>query len=77
MRSLKPWRWSRRAPPTLHPAPRLTALDVAEVLATVEQKIARLLDRRRLGDRDDRAGEADAWADEVPALAGLAAARVR
>ena len=57
---------------TFHPAPRLTALDVAEVLATVEPRITRLLERRGLGDRDDSAGEADAWADEAPALAGLA-----
>jgi len=62
---------------TFHPAPRLTALDVAEVLATVEPRITRLLERRGLGDRDDSAGEADAWADEAPALAGLAAASVQ
>ena len=60
-----------------HPTPRLTALDVAEVLATVEPGIARLLDRRGLWDRDDSAGEADAWADEAPVLAGLAAASVQ
>jgi hypothetical protein len=60
-----------------HRTPRLTALDVAEVLATVEPRIARLLDRRGLGDRDDRAGEADAWAEEAPVLAGLAAASVQ
>ncbi len=29
-----------------HPVPRLTALDVAEVLATVEPRITRLFDRR-------------------------------
>ena len=56
-----------------HPTPRLTTLDVAEVLATVEPRIRRLLERRGLGDRDDGAGEADAWADEAPVLAGLAA----
>lgn len=37
------------------PAPRLTALDVAEVLATVEPRIKRLLDRRGLGEGDDGA----------------------
>ena len=31
-----------------HPGPRLTALDVAEVLATVEPRIKRMLDRRGL-----------------------------
>ncbi|MGB7217522.1 MAG: transposase zinc-binding domain-containing protein [Vicinamibacterales bacterium] len=40
-----------------HPAPRLTALDVAEVLATVELRIARLLDRRGPGDRDVPVGK--------------------
>ena len=60
-----------------HPVPRLTALDVAEVLATVEPRIARLLDRRGLGERDDSAGETDACADEAPVLAGLAAASVQ
>ena len=59
-----------------HPAPNLTALDVAEVLATVEPRIARLLDRRGIGDGDDSAGESDGWADEAPVLAGLAAASV-
>ena len=59
-----------------HPIPRLTALDVAEVLATVEPRIARLLDRRGLGESDAGAGEADARADEAPVLAGLASASV-
>ena len=58
-----------------HPAPSLTALDVAEVLATVEPRIARLLNRRGIGDRDDSAGETDAWTDEAPVLAGLACPR--
>lgn len=60
-----------------HSAPRLTALDVAEVLATVEPRIGRLLDRRGLGDRDGDGGAPDAWADEAPVLAGLAAASVQ
>ena len=49
-----------------HPAPRLTALDVAEVLATVEPRIKRLLDRRGLGDGDDDGPALDTWADEAP-----------
>ncbi|OFV89694.1 MAG: hypothetical protein A3H95_14420 [Acidobacteria bacterium RIFCSPLOWO2_02_FULL_64_15] len=52
-----------------HPAPRLTDLDVAEVLATVEPGIRRVLDRRGLGDRDE-ASEEDAWAAEAPVPAG-------
>ena len=59
-----------------HPARRLTDLDVAEVLATAEPRIRRALDRRGLGDGDDASG-ADAWADEAPVLAGLAAASVQ
>ncbi len=60
-----------------HPTPSLSALDVAEVLATVEPRIVRLLNRRGIGDRDDSAGETDAWTDEAPVLAGLAAASVQ
>ncbi len=59
-----------------HPGPRLTALDVAEVLATVEPRSKRLLDRRGLGDGDDQGSVSDAWADEAPVLAGLAVASV-
>jgi hypothetical protein len=60
-----------------HPVHHLTALDVAEVLATVEPRIKRLLDRRGLGDGDNEGGVPDAWADEAPVLAGLAAASVQ
>jgi hypothetical protein len=60
-----------------HPTRRLTALDVAEVLATVEPRIKRLLDRRGLGDGEDDGSASDAWADEAPVLAGLAAASVQ
>jgi hypothetical protein len=62
---------------TFHPARRLTALDVAEVLATVEPGIRRLVDRRGLGESDEASAAADAWADEAPGLAGLAAASVQ
>jgi hypothetical protein len=58
-----------------HPAPRLTALDVAEVLATVEPRIRRLLDRRGLGD--DVGTTEDPWGDASPVLAGFAAASVQ
>jgi hypothetical protein len=53
-----------------HPTRRLTALDVEEVLATVEPRIKRLLDRRGLGEGDDEGSASDAWADEAPVLAG-------
>jgi hypothetical protein len=45
-----------------HPAPRLTALDVAEVLATPEPGIKRLLECRGLGNGDDDGAATDAWA---------------
>ena len=60
-----------------HPVARLTALDVAEVLATVEPGITRLLARRGLGDGEDDGSASDAWAEEAPVLAGLAAASVQ
>ena len=60
-----------------HPVARLIALDVAEVLATVEPRIKRLFDRRGLGDGDDDGSAPDAWANEAPVLAGLAAASVQ
>jgi putative transposase len=62
---------------SFHNAARLTALDVAEVLATVEPGIKRLLDRRGLGEGDDNGSASDAWAHEAPVLAGLAAASVQ
>jgi hypothetical protein len=56
-----------------HPARRLTTLDVAEVLATMEPRIRRLLDRRGLGQGEAEGSGVDVWADETPVLAGLAA----
>jgi hypothetical protein len=58
-----------------HPAPPVTDLDVAEVLATIEPGIVRLLDRRGRGDHDDTA--VDPLAEQAPVLAGLAAASVQ
>jgi hypothetical protein len=64
-----------------HAAPRLTTLDVAEVLAAVEPRLRRLLDCGGLPERDHGAsaedGGVDRWADETPVLAGLAAASVK
>ena len=62
---------------TFHATCRLTALDVEEVLATVEPRIARLLDRRGLGADGDAGSASDAWAEDAPVLAGLAAASVQ
>jgi hypothetical protein len=59
-----------------HPTPHLTTLDVAEVLATVEPLLTRRLERLGRGGGDD-GGAVDAWADEAPVLAGLAAASVQ
>jgi hypothetical protein len=58
-----------------HATPDLTTLDVAEVLATVEPLIARQLQRRGRGEGETDAS--DAWVDEAPVLAGLAAASVQ
>jgi hypothetical protein len=60
-----------------HPTPRVTTLDVAEVLATVEPLIARRLQRRGLGQGDAEVDAPAAWADEAPVLAGLAVASVQ
>lgn len=62
---------------TFHPTRRLTALDVDEVLATVEPRLMRLRDRRGLGEGDDDGSASDAWAEDAPVLAGLAAASVQ
>ena len=60
-----------------HPTPALTAADVADVLATVEPRVRRLLERRRFGDRDGGDGAPDASAEDAPVLAGIAAASVQ
>jgi hypothetical protein len=57
-----------------HPASPVTDLDVAEVLATIEPGILRLLDRRGRGADDEAV---DPLAEESPVLAGLAAASVQ
>jgi hypothetical protein len=46
-------------------------------LATVEPRITRLLDRRGFGDGDRDGCASDAWAEDAPVLAGLAAASVQ
>lgn len=59
------------------PAPPLTALDVADVLAPVVPRVRRLLERRGLGEGDEGAGVPDGWAQDAPVLAGIAAASVQ
>lgn len=60
-----------------HAGGRLTTLDVAEVLATLEPLIVRRLHRRGLATAERETGATDGWADETPVLAGLAAASVQ
>ena len=60
-----------------HPSPALDAADVDEVLATVEAYVHRLLAGRGADDGDDGGNTVDEWANEAPALAGLAAASVQ
>ena len=59
------------------PAPPLTDLDVAEVLATIVPRVRRLLERRGMGEGDEGAGAPDGGAEDMPVLAGLAAASVQ
>jgi hypothetical protein len=59
------------------PAPVLHDLDVAEVLATIVPRVRRLLERRGMGKADEDAGAPDGGAEDMPALAGLAAASVQ
>ncbi len=59
-----------------HPAPPLDAADVDEVLVTVEAYVQRLLGGGGADASDDGGDTLDAWADDAPVLAGLAAASV-
>ena len=60
-----------------HATPDLTTADVADVLATVAPRVRRLLERRGFGDSDESSAAPDAWAEDAPVLAGIAAASVR
>lgn len=60
-----------------HPTRRLTGDDVAAVVATVARRIEGLLERRGLGGGAESGGAPDAWAEEAPVLAGIAAASVQ
>ena len=60
-----------------HPTGDLTDLDVAEVLATLEPRVLRLLARRGFANRDEECSAPDAWTEDEPVLAGLAAASMQ
>ena len=55
----------------------LAALDVEEVLATVEPRIARLLERRARAPHHGDGSASNVWAEDAPVLTGLAAASVQ
>ncbi len=61
-----------RCAPSTSRTPRLTTLDVAEVLAAIEPRVARLMVRRDVGE-----GAEDGWEAQAPVLAGLASASVQ
>ena len=60
-----------------HPAPAPSDAEVAAALATVRQRVRRLLVRRGLEPGDDATGPADRLADESPVLAGIVGASVQ
>jgi len=60
-----------------HPNTWLDAADVAEVLATVEAYVQRLVGGPGTDASDDGGDPLDEWADDAPVLAGLAAASVQ
>ena len=60
-----------------HPARAPSDAEVAAVLATVRQRVQRLLVRRGLEPADDATGPADSLADESPVLAGIVGASVQ
>ncbi len=59
-----------------HPSPSLDAADVDDVLLTVEAYVQRLLGGSGADASDAGDDTLDAWADDAPVLAGLAAASV-
>lgn len=67
--------FARTAALHFHPTCRLAALDVEEVLATVEPRIARLLERRGRGAHDGEGSASDVWAEEEAVEPGRCPAR--
>jgi hypothetical protein len=62
---------------SFHPLSRLTGDDVLAVVATIERRITRLLARRGLANEGVAESAPDAWAEQAPVLAGIAAASVQ
>ena len=62
---------------TFHPAPGPSDAEVAAALATIRQRVQRLLVRRGLEPADDATGPADRLAEESPVLAGIVGASVQ
>jgi hypothetical protein len=60
-----------------HPAPGPSGAEVAAALATIRQRVRRLLVRRGLEPADDATGPADRLAEESPVLAGIVGASVQ
>jgi len=60
-----------------HSAPAPSDAEVAAGLATIRQRVQRLLVRRGLEPGDDATGPADRLADESPVLAGIVGASVQ
>ena len=66
-----------RAGVRFHPARPLTAADVADVLATVEPRVRRLLERRGFGDSDESGGAGRVGKGRARAGGGLPRRRCR
>ena len=62
---------------TFHPAPGPSDAEVAAALATIRQRVQRLLVRHGLEPADDATGPADRLAEESPVLAGIVGASVQ
>jgi hypothetical protein len=60
-----------------HPAPAPPDVEVAAALATIRQRVQRLLVRRGLEPGDDATGPADRLVDESPVLAAIVGASVQ
>ena len=60
-----------------HPAPAPSDAEVATALATIRNRVQRLLVRRGLEPADDATGPADRLADESPVLAGIVGTSVQ
>ncbi|MDO8476742.1 MAG: hypothetical protein Q7W02_11260, partial [Candidatus Rokubacteria bacterium] len=60
-----------------HAAPAPTDAEVAAALATIRQRVQRLLVRRGLEPGDDATGPSDRLAEESPGLAGIVVASVQ